>query len=52
MTSWIGKKDARAREPVQLGLIDSVVVMLLPWLAPEGEFVTDGPCVREPEAGS
>jgi hypothetical protein len=48
MTGWAGPgHDPAGRE--SLGLIDSVAVIVLPWLDRQAE--PDPPCLRGPEAG-
>ncbi len=44
--------DPARREPERLGVSDFMAVILFPGLAPEGEILTDGPCVqyKDPEA--
>jgi hypothetical protein len=39
------------KEPERQGVINFIAVILFPGLAPEGEILTDGPCVGQPEAG-
>ena len=60
MTGWAGPARQPERLPERLGLIDSLLVILLPWLDPQAAELAngpcpvakDGPCVRitEPEA--
>ncbi|MGO9191571.1 MAG: hypothetical protein ACLP8X_24370 [Streptosporangiaceae bacterium] len=42
--------EPERREPERLGVIDFMVVILFPGLVPDGEFVTNPPCIRTPEA--
>jgi hypothetical protein len=52
MTGWAGAATQPERQPEQLGLIDSLVVILLPWLDRQAGEQADPPClvIREPEA--
>jgi hypothetical protein len=50
MTNWEGPGDP-GRGPVRLGLVATLAAILCPWLALEGEVITDRPCVLKIEAG-
>ena len=50
MITW-NTPEPEHKEPERLGVIDFMIVILVPGLVPDGEFITGPPCIWTPQAG-